>query len=29
MTIKNGQITEHWVVADVMGLMQQLGAVPQ
>ncbi len=29
MTIKDGQITEHWVVADVMGLMQQLGTVPQ
>jgi steroid delta-isomerase-like uncharacterized protein len=29
MTIGNGKVTEHWVVADVMGLMQQLGAVPQ
>jgi steroid delta-isomerase-like uncharacterized protein len=29
MTVKNGQVTEHWVVADVMGLMQQLGAVPK
>ena len=29
MTIQNGKITEHWVVADVMGLMQQLGAAPQ
>ena len=29
MTIRNGQVTEHWVVADVMGLMQQLGAIPQ
>jgi steroid delta-isomerase-like uncharacterized protein len=29
MTIQHGKITEHWVVADVLGLMQQLGAVPQ
>jgi steroid delta-isomerase-like uncharacterized protein len=29
MRIGNGKITEHWVVADVMSLMQQLGAVPQ
>jgi steroid delta-isomerase-like uncharacterized protein len=29
MTIQNGKVTEHWVVADVMSLMQQLGAVPQ
>jgi steroid delta-isomerase-like uncharacterized protein len=29
MTIRNGKVTEHWVVADVMSLMQQLGAVPQ
>jgi steroid delta-isomerase-like uncharacterized protein len=29
MSIQNGKVTEHWVVADVMGLMQQLGAVPQ
>jgi steroid delta-isomerase-like uncharacterized protein len=29
MTIRNGQVTEHWVVADVLSLMQQLGAVPQ
>jgi predicted ester cyclase len=29
MTIRNGMVTEHWVVADVMSLMQQLGAVPQ
>ena len=29
MTIRNEQVTEHWVVADVMGLMQQLGAIPQ
>ena len=29
MTIKNEQVTEHWVVSDAMGLMQQLGVVPQ
>lgn len=29
VTITNGKVTEHWVVADVMSLMQQLGAVPQ
>ena len=29
MTIRHGKVTEHWVVADVMSLMQQLGAVPQ
>jgi predicted ester cyclase len=29
MTIQNGKVTEHWVVADVLSLMQQLGAVPQ
>jgi steroid delta-isomerase-like uncharacterized protein len=29
MSIRNGKVTEHWVVADVMSLMQQLGAVPQ
>jgi predicted ester cyclase len=29
MTIKNGKVVDHWVVADVMSLMQQLGAVPQ
>ncbi len=28
MSITNGKVTEHWVVADVMSLMQQLGAVP-
>lgn len=28
MTIQNGKVTEHWVVADVLSLMQQLGAVP-
>jgi predicted ester cyclase len=29
MTIQNGKVTEHWVVADVLSLMQQLGAVPK
>ena len=29
MTVRNGKVTEHWVVADVLSLMQQLGAVPQ
>jgi steroid delta-isomerase-like uncharacterized protein len=29
MSIRNGKVTEHWVVADVLSLMQQLGAVPQ
>ena len=29
MTVRDGKVTEHWVVADVMSLMQQLGAVPQ
>jgi steroid delta-isomerase-like uncharacterized protein len=24
----NGQITEHWVVIDQLGLMQQLGVIP-
>jgi steroid delta-isomerase-like uncharacterized protein len=28
MTVRNGRITEHWVVADVLGLLQQLSAVP-
>ena len=28
MSLRNGQVTEHWGVADVMSLMQQLGAVP-
>ena len=29
MSIRNGKVTEHWAVADVMSLMQQLGTVPQ
>lgn len=28
VTVVNGQITEHWVVGDQLGLMQQLGAIP-
>ena len=27
-TVAAGKIAEHWAVADEMGLMQQLGAVP-
>jgi predicted ester cyclase len=26
--VENGKIAEHWIQADVMGLMQQLGALP-
>ena len=29
VSMRNGKVTEHWVVADVLSLMQQLGAVPQ
>ncbi|HEV8715434.1 MAG TPA: ester cyclase [Candidatus Binatia bacterium] len=29
MSIRDRKVTEHWVVADVMSLTQQLGAVPQ
>ena len=29
MSIKNGKVIDHWVVADVMSLMQQLDAVPR
>lgn len=25
-TVADGQLTEHWVVGDMFGLMQQLGA---
>ena len=28
MRIAGGQIVEHWAEADMLGLMQQLGAVP-
>lgn len=28
MRVRNGQITEHWGVANLFSLMQQLGAVP-
>lgn len=27
-TVANGNLTDHWAVADLLGLMQQLGAVP-
>lgn len=26
MTVRDGQIAEHWMVGDMLGLMQQLGA---
>ncbi len=26
--VVDGKITEHWAVADMLGLMQQLGAIP-
>ena len=28
LTIKDGKIVEHWVNADMMGLMRQIGAIP-
>jgi steroid delta-isomerase-like uncharacterized protein len=28
LTVVDGQITEHWVVMDQLGLLQQLGVVP-
>jgi steroid delta-isomerase-like uncharacterized protein len=28
LTIINGKITEEWATADMMGLMQQIGAIP-
>jgi steroid delta-isomerase-like uncharacterized protein len=28
MTIIDGKITEEWVILDMMGLMQQIGAIP-
>lgn len=28
LTIIDGKITEEWVTADLMGLMQQIGAIP-
>jgi steroid delta-isomerase-like uncharacterized protein len=27
-TVANGQLTEHWAVADFLSMMQQLGVVP-
>ena len=29
LTIIDGKITEEWATADIMGLMQQIGAIPQ
>jgi steroid delta-isomerase-like uncharacterized protein len=29
LTIVDGKITEEWATADIMGLMQQIGAIPQ
>jgi predicted ester cyclase len=26
--IRDGQLTEHWTIPDMLGLMQQLGALP-
>lgn len=28
MTVTDGKITEHWALADMLSLMQQLGVVP-
>lgn len=28
MTVRDGKITEHWAVGDMLSLMQQLGVVP-
>jgi steroid delta-isomerase-like uncharacterized protein len=28
LTIKEGKITEEWATADMMGLLQQIGAIP-
>jgi steroid delta-isomerase-like uncharacterized protein len=28
LRVADGQLAEHWVVVDMLGLMQQLGAVP-
>jgi hypothetical protein len=28
LTIIDGKITEEWATADMMGLMQQIGAIP-
>jgi len=27
--LKNGMITEHWAQSDMLGMMMQLGAIPQ
>jgi hypothetical protein len=28
LTIIDGKVTEEWATADMMGLMQQIGAIP-
>lgn len=28
LTITDGKITEEWVIGDMIGLMQQIGAIP-
>jgi hypothetical protein len=28
LTIIDGRVTEEWATADMMGLMQQIGAIP-
>ncbi|MCO5184324.1 MAG: ester cyclase [Anaerolineae bacterium] len=28
LTVTDGQITEHWTVSDMLGMMQQIGMVP-
>ncbi len=28
VSLEDGMITEHWVVGDMLGMMQQLGVIP-
>lgn len=28
LTVRDGKITEHWTVSDMLGMLQQIGAVP-
>ena len=28
VTVKDGKITEHWTVSDMLGMLQQLGVIP-
>ena len=28
LALKDGRITEHWTVSDMLGMLQQLGAIP-